>query len=153
MFDYVYNFTVKKVTGDIETLNLNTAISQMMIFVNECYKTAVLPKDYAIGFVKMLSCFAPHIGNEMYEILGAEDELAYAAWPTYDESKLVLEKIEIVVQVNGKVRAKFMERPDLSDDELYELALAQENIQKQLEGKTIRKHFVIKGKMVNIVAN
>ena len=151
--DYVYNFTVKKVTGDIETLNLNTAISQMMIFVNECYKTAILPKDYAIGFVKMLSCFAPHIGNEMYEILGAEDELAYAAWPTYDESKLVLEKIEIVVQVNGKVRAKFMERPDLSNDELYELALAQENIQKQLEGKTIRKHFVIKGKMVNIVAN
>ena len=149
--DYMYNFTVKKVTGDIETLNLNTAISQMMIFINECYKVNKIYKEYALNFIQMFSCFAPHLGNEMYEILTGKTDLAYRTWPTYDESKLALQEKEVVVQVNGKVRARFNAASDISDDDLYNEALKQENVIKYIEGKEIKKHFVIKGKMVNIV--
>ena len=149
--DYSYNFTVKKVSEDIENLNLNTAISQMMIFVNDCYKEEKLYEEYAINFVQMLSVYAPHIGNEMYEILTGKNDLAYRSWPTYDESKLLKQEKEVVVQVNGKLRAKFNAPSDMSDEELYEIALKQENVIKFIEGKEIKKHFVIKNKMVNIV--
>ena len=149
--DYSYNFTVKKVTEDIESLSLNTAISQMMIFINDCYKEEKLYKEHAVNFVQMLSVYAPHIGNEMYEILTGKNDLAYRAWPTYDETKLVKEEKEVVVQVNGKVRAKFTAPSSMSDDELYKVALKQESVIKNLEGKEIKKHFVIKNKMVNIV--
>ena len=149
--DYMYNFTVKKVTNDIETLNLNTAISQMMIFINECYKVNKVYKEYALNFIQIFSCFAPHLGNEMYEILTGKTDLAYRTWPTYDESKLALQEKEVVVQVNGKVRARFNAASDISDDDLYNEALKQENVIKYIEGKEIKKHFVIKGKMVNIV--
>ena len=149
--DYMYNFTVKKVTSDIETLNLNTAISQMMIFINECYKVNKIYKEYALNFIQMFSCFAPHLGNEMYEILTGKTDLAYRTWPAYDESKLALQEKEVVVQVNGKVRARFNAASDISDDDLYNEALKQENVIKYIEGKEIKKHFVIKGKMVNIV--
>ncbi len=149
--DYSYNATVKKVTEDIENLNLNTAISQMMIFVNDCYKEEKLYEEYAINFVQMLSVYAPHIGNEMYEILTGKNDLAYRPWPTYDESKLLKQEKEVVVQVNGKLRAKFNAPSDMPDEELYEIALKQENVIKFIEGKEIKKHFVIKNKMVNIV--
>ena len=149
--DYSYNFTVKKVTEDIESLNLNTAISQMMIFINDCYKEEKLYKEYAINFVQMLSCFAPHIGNEMYEHLTGKNDLAYRTWPTFDESKLVKQEIEIVVQINGKLRAKFMGRPGMSNEELLAESLKQENVLKFTDGSNIKKYFVIKGKMVNIV--
>ena len=149
--DYSYNFTVKKVTEDITSLNLNTAISQMMIFVNDCYKEEKLYKEYAINFVQMLSCFAPHLGNEMYEHLTGKTDLAYRPWPTCDESKLVLNEIEIVVQINGKLRAKFMGRPGMSNEELLAESLKQENVLKFTDGSNIKKYFVIKGKMVNIV--
>ena len=149
--DYSYNFMVKKVSEDIESLNLNTAISQMMIFINDCYKEEKLYKEYAVNFTQILSCFAPFIGNEMYEILTGKNDLAYRPWPEYDESKLVLDTIEIVVQINGKVRAKFMDRPGLSNEEILEKALAQENIKKFTDDKEIKKYFVIKGKIINIV--
>ena len=149
--DYVYNATVKKVTEDIESLNLNTAISQMMIFINECYKEEKVYKEYAVNFVQMLSVYAPHIGNEMYEILTGKNDLAYRPWPVCDESKLVKDEKEIVVQVNGKLRAKFMIASDASDETIYEEALRQENVLKFIEGKEIKKHFVIKNRMVNIV--
>ena len=149
--DYSYNFTVKKISEDIENLRLNTAISQMMIFINDCYKEEKVYKEYAINFVQMLSVFAPHLGCEMYEILTGKRDLAYRSWPTYDESKLVVAEKEIAVQVNGKVRAKFMASADASDDELYETALKQENVIKYTEGQEIKKHFVIKGRVVNIV--
>ena len=149
--DYSYNATVKKVTEDIESLSLNTAISQMMIFVNDCYKEEKLYKEYAINFVQLLSPWAPHICNEMYEILTGKNDLAYRTWPTYDESKLVKEEKEIVVQVNGKVRAKFNIGADASDEKIYEEALKQENVVKFINGQEIKKHFVIKNKMVNIV--
>ncbi len=149
--DYVYNYTVKKVSNDIDSLNLNTAIAQMMIFINECYKTKKVYREYAIDFVQMFSCFAPHLGNEIYERLTGKTDLAYRPWPSFDEEKIKLDETEIVVQINGKVRAKFMAQSGLDDDKLYELALAQENIQKYLAGQTIKKHFVIKSKIINIV--
>ena len=149
--DYSYNFLVQKVTKDIENLDLNTAISQMMIFINDCYKANTIYKPYLVDFVQMLSCFAPHIGNEMYEVLTGKTDLAYKPWPNCDETKLVKEEKEIVVQVNGKVRAKFNISSNASDEEIYEEALKQENVIKFIDGKEIKKHIVIKNKMVNIV--
>ncbi|MBQ6478822.1 MAG: leucine--tRNA ligase [Erysipelotrichaceae bacterium] len=149
--DYSYNFTVKKISEDIENLRLNTAISQMMIFINDCYKEEKVYKEYAINFVQMLSVFAPHLGSEMYEILTGRRDLDYRPWPTYDEAKLQVEEKEIAVQVNGKVRGKFLARTDASDEELFEAAKQLENVRKYTDGKEIRKHFVIKGRVVNIV--
>jgi leucyl-tRNA synthetase len=149
--DYSYNFTVKKVTDDYESLNFNTAISQMMIFINDCYKQDKINKDMLIGFVRLLSPIAPHICEEMHQALTGEETLAYAAWPTYDPAKLVLSEVEIVVQVNGKLRAKFQAAKDAENDVLE--AQAKEAVAAQLEGKTIRKVIVVKNKLVNIVAN
>ena len=151
--DYAYHFTVKKVTEDIESLNFNTAIAQMMIFVNECYRAEKVNKDMILGLVKLLSPFTPHLGEEMYQRLTGEESIAYVSWPTYDESKLVKNEVEIVVQVNGKLRGKFMSSVDASEDELKEKALAVKNVQPFVEGKTIRKIIIIKGKIINIVAN
>ena len=149
--DYSYNFTVKKVTDDYASLNFNTAISQMMIFINDCYKQDKINKDMLIGFVRLLSPIAPHICEEMHQALTGEETLAYAAWPTYDPAKLVLSEVEIVVQVNGKLRAKFSAAKDAENDVLE--AQAKEAVAAQLEGKTIRKVIVVKNKLVNIVAN
>ena len=149
--DYSYNFTVKKVSEDIENLRLNTAISQMMVFINDCYKEEKIYKEYALNFIQMLSVFAPHLCSEMFEQLTGNTDLDYRSWPTFDESKLCVAEKEVVVQVNGKLRAKFMISADAQDDELYDIALKQENVIKFVEGHEIKKHFVIKGKMVNIV--
>ncbi len=149
--DYSYNFTVKKVSEDYESLNFNTAISQMMIFINDCYKQEKINKDMLIGFVRLLSPIAPHICEEMHQALTGEETLAYAAWPTYDPANLVLSEVEIVVQVNGKLRAKFQAAKDAENDVLE--AQAKEAVAAQLEGKTIRKVIVVKNKLVNIVAN
>ncbi|MGN1388749.1 MAG: leucine--tRNA ligase [Bulleidia sp.] len=150
--DYVYNFTVKKVTSDIETLNFNTAISQMMIFVNEVYKNGKVNRTMAENFVKMLSCFAPHLGEELYSgLTGREGSIAYEPWPAYDESKLVMQKAVIVVQINGKVRAKFETAQDAPKEELISQAEKLPEVQKYLEGKTIRKVIAIPNKIVNIV--
>ena len=151
--DKVYNQTVKKVTEDYESLGFNTAISQMMIFINEAYKAETVYKPYAEGIVKMLSCITPHIGEEMWQLLGHDETIAYEPWPTYDEAKLVEDTITCVVQVNGKVRGKFEAAVGSSDDKLQEQAMKLETVQRQLEGKTIRKVIVVKGKVVNIVAN
>ncbi len=149
--DYTYHFTVKKVTNDYETLNMNTAISQMMIFINDCYKVDRIYKQYALDFVKMLSCIAPHLGEEMYQILTGKECIAFEAWPTHDESKLVLDEVEVVVQVNGKLRGKFSISTSASEDEIKEQALALESVKSQIADKTIRKIIVIKSKLVNIV--
>ena len=149
--DFVYNQTVKKVTNDYETLGFNTAISQMMIFVNEAYKAKTLYREYAENLVKMLSCIAPHIGEEMWQLLGHEESIAYTSWPTYDESKLVLSTVEMAVQVNGKLRAKITVNKDEEDDTVKEIALSQENVKMHTEGKNIVKMIVVKNKIVNIV--
>ena len=149
--DEVYHATVKKVTSDIESLNLNTAISQMMIFINECYKADTLYKPYMEGFVQMFACYAPHLGEELWQFLGHENTLTFEAWPTYDESKLVKNQVEMVVQVNGKVRGKFMANIDEDKNIVEEMALALPSVQAQMEGKTVRKLIIVPNRIVNIV--
>ena len=149
--DMVYNQTVKKVTDDYEALAFNTAISQMMIFTNEVYRVGKLPKKYAEGFVKLISCITPHIGEEMWEKLGHNDTIAFESWPKYDPSKLEANTIKIAVSVNGKPRATIEIEKDLDDDKVKEIALSQENVLKFTEGKEIKKIIVVKNKIVNIV--
>ena len=151
--DKIYHAPVYKVTNDIESLNLNTAISQMMIFINEAYKAETLYRGYAEGFIKMLSCYAPHICEEMWQLLGHDETLTYEAWPTYDEAILVENEVEIVVQVNGKMRGKFLAPADADEEFVKAEGLKLAAVQKQIEGKTIRKMIFIKGKVLNIVAN
>jgi len=150
--DYSYNAMVKKVTEDFDALGFNTAISQMMIFVNDAYKAKTLYKPYAEGFVKMLACLAPHLGEELWTSLGHEGTVSYEAWPTYDEAKLVVQEVEMAVQVNGKLRGKITARKDEDKEAIEKRALAVDNVQRQLEGKEIKKIIVVPGKIVNIVA-
>ncbi len=150
--DYIYNFSIKKITQDFEALKFNTAISQMMVFTNELYKSEKLYVPYLEGFVKALACIAPHLGEEIWEMLGHKEFIDFEAWPTYDESKIVLDTIKVAVSVNGKLRATIDVKPDLSDKEMEDIALAQEAVQRHTEGKTIKKVIVVKNKIVNIVA-
>ena len=146
-----YNIMVKKVTHDFEELAFNTAISAMMIFVNECYKLGTCPKEYAEGFIKMLSCITPHIGEEMWQILGHTDTIAYEPWPTYDEEKTKAQEFEMVVQVNGKVRGKITVDINTPKEEMETLAKQIENVQKHIKDKEIVKVIVVPKKLVNIV--
>lgn len=149
----IYHQTVKKVTEDYENLHFNTAISQLMVFINEAYKATILPKEYMEGFVKLLSPVAPHICEELWEKLGHSETIAYESWPAWDESKLVEDEVEIVIQINGKVRAKLLVPNDASKEEMEKIAMDDEKIKEQLEGKTVRKVIAVPGKLVNIVAN
>lgn len=149
----VYHQTVKKVTEDYEVMHFNTAISQLMVFVNEANKQEALPIEYMNGFVQLLAPVAPHIGEELWSRLGNEGSITYVPWPEYDEHHLVEDTLEIVIQINGKVRERMIVARDTSQKELEELALANETIQAQIEGKTIRKIIAVPNKLVNIVAN
>ena len=149
--DFVYHSTVKKVTEDYENLGFNTAISQMMIVINEAYKAKAVYKPYAEGIVKMLSCIAPHICEEMWEKLGHEGTIAYEAWPTYEEDKLVVSTIEIAVQVNGKVRGRLSINKDQEAESVKQQALELENVKAHTDGKEIKKIIYVPNKIVNIV--
>lgn len=149
----VYHQTVKKVSEDFAELRFNTAISQLMVFINEAYKVDALPIDYIKGFVQLLAPIAPHIGEELWSILGNTESLTYAPWPTYDEAALVEDEVEIVIQINGKVRAKRFVPTQATREELEQLAKEESQIQELLAGKTIRKVIVVPKKLVNIVAN
>lgn len=148
----VYHKTVKKVTDDFEKLAFNTAISQMMIFVNEVYKIGKCPREYAEGLIKMLSCITPHLGEEIWSILGHDDTIAFESWPTYDEAHLVEDTVEIVVQVNGKLKAKLNIVPDADKDSVIAAAMADEKVKESVEGKNIVKQIYVPNKLVNIVA-
>lgn len=152
-FERLYHQTVKKVTEDYEQLHFNVAISQLMVFINEGYKQKVLPKAFVEGFVQLLAPVAPHICEELWQKLGHTETIAYTAWPTYDESKLVTDEVEIVIQVNGKVRTKTVVSKTASKEELEKLALEDEKVKEYTDGKTIRKIIAVPGKLVNIVAN
>ena len=149
--DKVYNYTVKKVTSDYENMYFNTAISQMMIFVNTASKEDVIPQEYAEGFIKLLSPVAPHIAEEIWNRLGHNDTITYEAWPTYDESKLVEDTIEIPVQINGKVRATIQITVDAAEEDVKNSVHENANIQAQLEGKNVVKEIYVKNKIYNIV--
>jgi leucyl-tRNA synthetase len=139
---------VKKVTSDYEQLGYNTAISQMMIFVNEAYKAGKCPRAYAEGLIKMLSCICPHVGEEIWQKLGHNDTIAFEPWPTYDESKLVEDTVEIAVQINGKVRGTLV--IDKNADKDVVIAQAKEILGGKLTG-TIVKEIYVPGRIVNIV--
>ena len=147
-----YNFTVKKVSEDIEILGFNTAISQLMVFVNDCYKAEYIPRKYALGFIQLLAPFAPHLAEEMWEIYGNTESISYVQWPTFDESKLVSDTVEIVVQLMGKVKAKLDVKKDLTPAELEQIVLANEEVKELIEGKQVMKVIVVPGRLVNIVA-
>lgn len=149
--DIIYNQTVKKVTDDYENMRFNTAISQMMVFVNEAYKADKLPAVYMEGLVKMLAPIIPHVAEELWSLLGHEGGISYAEWPTYDESKLVEATVQVILQVNGKVRSKITVDKDIAKEELEKLALADAKIQQWTADKTVRKVIVIPNKIVNIV--
>lgn len=147
-----YNYTVKKVSEDIEVLGFNTAISQLMVFVNDCYKVEYVPRKYALGFIQLLAPFAPHLAEEMWEIYGNTESVSYVAWPTFDETKLVSDTVEIVVQLMGKVKTKLDVKKDLTSAELEQIVLADEEVKALIEGKQVMKVIVVPGRLVNIVA-
>ena len=151
--DKVYHQTVKKVTEDYDNLHFNTAISQMMIFINEAYKVDALPFEYVTGFIQLLAPIAPHFSEELWVKLGKPEGISYVAWPTYDEAFLVEAEIEVVFQINGKVKTKEMVPSDISNDDMITMALENSIIKEGIEGKTVRKTIAIPGKLVNIVAN
>ena len=147
----VYNVTVKKVTNDYETMNFNTAISQLMIFVNSAYKAEVLPKKYAEGFVKLLNPVAPHITEELWNNLGHTGSIAYEKWPEYDEAKTIDDEINIPVQVNGKLRANIVAPLDSDEETVKQIVHSNQTIINNIEGKTIVKEIYVKNKIYNIV--
>ncbi len=144
----LYHQTVKKVTNDFENLAFNTAISQMMIFVNQLYKTGTCPKEYAEGFIKMLSCICPHVGEELWSVLGHDDTIAYEAWPQFIEELTVEDAIEIAVQINGKTKGVVKVSKDADKDTV--LAAAKDAVKEKLT-LNIVKEIYVPGKIVNIV--
>jgi leucyl-tRNA synthetase len=149
--DYWINLTIKNVTENIEKIRFNKAISDMMIFINEAYKIKKIGKKASSDFVILLSPFAPHLAEELWNLLGNQNTIEYEPWPTYDSSKIVQEKVEVVFQVNGKIRSKKMLPIDLEEEELKKEALNEPNVQKHIEGKNIIKIITVKNKLVNIV--
>ncbi len=147
----LYHQTVKKVTHDFETLGFNTAIAQMMVFINEVYKNESCPREFAEGFIKMMSCITPHVCEEIWQILGHNETIAYEPWPIYDESKCVDDVIEMPIQINGKVRNVIAIAKAASKDEILAIVKADEKIAQALDGKTIIKEIVVPGKIINIV--
>ena len=151
--DKVYHQTVKKVTEDFEELHFNTAISQMMIFVNEAYKADALPFDYVKGLVQLIAPLAPHMAEEIWSKFGFTESISYEPWPTYDESKLVEDEVEVIFQVNGKIKARLMVPTNANAAALEVLAKEHDSVKSAIEGKTIRKVIAVPGRLVNIVAN
>ena len=148
----VYHQTVKKVTSDFEQLAFNTAISQMMIFMNAAYKAGSCPKEYAEGFIKMMSPICPHVCEEMWSYLGHTETIAFESWPVFDEEAVKEDTVTIGVQVCGKLKGTV----ELAIDEESDAAIAKakevESVAKALEGKNIIKEIYVKGKIINIVA-
>ncbi len=151
--DYAYNAMIKKVTEDFENLQFNTAISAMMIFINEVYKANSIYKGYLEGFLKPFACIAPHLGEEIWALMGHDNVIDYEPWPTFDESKLVKQEVQMAIQVNGKLRSTINIHLDATQEEVENLSLKDPTVIRHLEGKTIRKIIVVKNKICNIVAN
>lgn len=150
-FKRTWHKTIKKVTEDMEALRFNTAISQLMIFINEAYKTDAIPKAAAANFVQMLSPLAPHLAEELWERLGHQESISYEPWPVYDEAWTVDAEVEIVVQVNGKILERTKISKDMDQAAMQEYSLGLPNVKQATEGKTVRKIIAVPGKLVNIV--
>ncbi|MFB5762765.1 leucine--tRNA ligase [Paenibacillus medicaginis] len=151
-FKRIWHKTIKKVTEDLDNLRFNTAISQLMIFINEAYKADSLPRQGMEHFVQLLSPLAPHLAEELWERLGHSGTISYVSWPEYDEAWTVDAEVEIVVQINGKIVQRATVSKDLDAKALEEHAMSLDNVQQVLAGKTVRKVIAVPGKLVNIVA-
>jgi len=149
--DYSYNFLVKKATNDYESLDFNTAISQMMIFINDVYKAQTIYRPYIEGFVKIFSCLCPFIGAEMWEKLGHASSIDFEKWPTFDSSKLVIQTVKMAIAVNGKTREVMEFAIDESEEMIKAAALNNQHVQSFIGSNPIKKVIVVKGKIVNIV--
>ena len=147
----IYHQTVKKVTNDFESLGFNTAIAQMMVFVNEVYKVGSCPRAYAEGFIKMISCIIPHAGEEIWQLMGHDNTIAFESWPTYDEAKCAEQAFEIALQVNGKIRSRISVAADITAADALAAAKADEKVAPLLEGMQIVKELYVPGKLVNLV--
>lgn len=151
-FRRTWHKTIKKVTEDYEALRFNTAISQLMIFVNEAYKADSLPWEAMENFVQMLSPIAPHIAEELWEKLGHTDtSITYVPWPVYDEKWTVENEVEIVVQINGKIVDRLSVPNNLDQQGMQEAALGSDKVKEAMAGKSVRKVIAVPGKLVNIV--
>lgn len=149
----VYNETVKKVTEDFESMHFNVAISQLMVFINDAYKADTFPREYAEGFVKLLAPIAPHMMEELWAMLGHDDSISYVDWPTFDPAAFIANEVEVIFQVNGKLKAKVTVAKDTPKEELEAMAKANEKVAEFIADKTVRKVIAIPNKLVNIVAN
>ena len=149
--DRLMHKTIKKVTEDTSSLAFNTAISQMMVFVNELNKAPFLPKECLENLVLLLSPYTPHLSEELWERLGHKPSISNVAWPKYDEEKTKDDTVEIVIQINGKLRAKLIVDASTPKEELLKLAREDETVKKWTEGKSIIKEIVVPGKLINIV--
>ena len=149
--DFIYNFTVKKVTEDFNNLQFNTAISQMMIFINEIYKSDHIYEQYIINFLKMFSCICPFICEEINKILGNKTTITYAKWPVYDINKIILNKIKIAITINGKLKTTIEIENNINDEKLKDIVIDNEIIKKNITNKKIKKIIIVKNKIVNIV--
>ena len=147
--DRVYHYTVKKVSNDYETMNFNTAISQMMIFINTVNKEEILPLEYAEGFLKLLNPVAPHITEELWNKLGHTNSIAYESWPKFDDAKTIEDTIEIPVQVNGKLKTTIS--ISLNEDESSVKEKVHNALTDKLDGKSIVKEIYVKNKIYNVV--
>jgi leucyl-tRNA synthetase len=142
--------TVKKVTNDLEAMKFNTAIAAMMEFINELTANGASKEDLS-AFVKLVSPYAPHLGDELWERLGGEGFLVNTPWPEWDGAMTLDSVVTVVVQVNGKLRGDFQAARDASEEDLKATALAVDKVKPFVEGKTVRKVIVVPGKLVNIV--
>ena len=151
--DKLLHESIKKVTQDIERLNFNTVVSQLMILLNLMVKTANYSKETAKAFIQLLNPMAPHIAEELWDRLGGSGSISDAPWPSFDETKLILSEVKIVVQVNGKHRGEILIPTDTDKETVEALGLSQERVKNSIEGKTVRKVIYVPGKILNIVAN
>ncbi len=149
--DYIYHYTVKKVTNDIDTLQMNTAISQLMIFTNDAYKAGSLYRPYIEGFLKLFSVICPHVGEELFESLGHAPFIACAPWPVYEEAKLIRQEVTMAIQVNGKLRTSLIVALDIEEESLKQKVLEDEIVQKFVGMAPIKRWIIVKNKIVNIV--
>ena len=144
---------IKKVTEDLESFGFNTAISAMMVLLNDFITKEELPREFAENYVKLLSVFAPHIGEELWQLLGHNDTIAYEKWPEYNEDLITVKEIEILVQLCGKPRVRLMVPADADSETQQKIALDNADVQALISGKTVRKVICVPGRLVNIVAN
>jgi leucyl-tRNA synthetase len=149
--EYDYNLFVKESTDYIESLKFNLTVSSMMVFINKCYQAKELYKPYLEGFIKIFSTMAPHLGEELWEMMGYKKTLTFEKWPTSDETKIVKDEITLIVQVNGKVRGKVEAKKDITKAAAIKLAKDIENVKTNLEGKQILKEIFVPGKLISFV--